>query len=57
MVKNNTSTSLMVIFVGLLAALAGLFFGLDTGLSLVHFPLLVNSLISHQPSKNWLSAQ
>ncbi|EPB0479551.1 MFS transporter, partial [Providencia stuartii] len=31
MVKNNTSTSLMVIFVGLLAALAGLFFGLDTG--------------------------
>lgn len=31
MVKNNTSTSLIVIFVGLLAALAGLFFGLDTG--------------------------
>ncbi|WP_368884698.1 sugar porter family MFS transporter [Providencia vermicola] len=31
MVKNNTPTGLMVIFVGLLAALAGLFFGLDTG--------------------------
>ncbi|MEQ5042886.1 sugar porter family MFS transporter [Providencia manganoxydans] len=31
MVEKNQSTNLMVIFVGLLAALAGLFFGLDTG--------------------------
>lgn len=31
MVRKNASTNITVIFVGLLAALAGLFFGLDTG--------------------------